>query len=187
MTSHEMSWNGAIHSAFSGFMDIPFQRDITDYKVAHAGMSDDIDLANTSSRTLGKLRLVPSNIQPKMIDANGTRTNTANAYVHRSSSPNLTILTHTTVSKVLIENGEAVGVEVYPSAPGSGSRSPRVIKARKQVVLSCGALGTPGLLERSGVGAPDVLQKAGVDVKVDLPGVGKGLDDHQVGDGLNSH
>jgi alcohol oxidase len=71
-----------------------------------------------------------------------------------------------------------VGVEVH-SSRGRG-KDTLTIRASREVILCCGALGTPGVLERSGVGSPEVLKRAGVDVKVDLPGVGKGLDDHQV-------
>lgn len=58
------------------------------------------------------------------------------------------------------------------------------IKAKKYVVVSSGAMGTPGVLERSGVGAKDVLEKAGVDVVVDLPGVGAEYQDHQLALGI---
>lgn len=51
--------------------------------------------------------------------------------------------------------------------------------ARKMVILCCGALGTPGILERSGIGDPEVLTDAGIELQVDLPGVGAELDDHQ--------
>jgi alcohol oxidase len=71
-----------------------------------------------------------------------------------------------------------VGVEVHSSK--EKGKDTRAIRASREVILCCGALGTPGVLERSGVGSPEVLKRAGVNVKVDLPGVGKGLDDHQV-------
>lgn len=48
------------------------------------------------------------------------------------------------------------------------------------VILCCGSLGTPEVLERSGIGDPVVLAEAGIEVQVDLPGVGAELDDHQV-------
>jgi hypothetical protein len=44
MTRHELSWNKAIHSAFEQVYDIPFKRDITDYKTAHSGKSTAQDL-----------------------------------------------------------------------------------------------------------------------------------------------
>lgn len=54
----------------------------------------------------------------------------------------------------------------------------QVIKARKMVVLSSGALGSPQILERSRIGDPMVLKQAGLSVLVDLPGVGSGYQDH---------
>lgn len=56
--------------------------------------------------------------------------------------------------------------------------STRTVKANKQVVVSCGACGTPPVLERSGIGAEAVLQRANIPVLVDLPGVGDGYEDH---------
>ena len=112
-----------------------------------------------------------ANVKPKLLGVNGIRSSTAESYIHPSTSPNLTVLTQAMVSRVIIENGRAVGVELL------GKR----VLARKLVILCCGALGSPTVLERSGVGEPSSLAKAGVDLKVNLPGVGTELDDHQVG------
>jgi len=49
---------------------------------------------------------------------------------------------------------------------------------RKQVVLGCGTLGTPQVLERSGVGSAQLLNKLGIAVVSDLPGVGEQYQDH---------
>lgn len=88
---------------------------------------------------------------------------------------NLRILTGSDVSRVVLENGGAIGVEVL-KADGSTLR----IKARKEVILSAGVIGTPALLERSGIGDPDVLANAGVRTQVALAGVGRDLQDHYV-------
>jgi choline dehydrogenase-like flavoprotein len=83
----------------------------------------------------------------------------------------------------LIEDGAAVGVEICdaPSERGSTAiENVQVVRARRQVVVSAGAMAAPAILERSGVGSKEVLRKAGVEVKVDLPGVGKEYQDHQV-------
>ncbi len=50
--------------------------------------------------------------------------------------------------------------------------------SRKQVVLGCGTLGTPQVLERSGVGSAQLLNKLGIPVVSDLPGVGEQYQDH---------
>ncbi|WRT70595.1 uncharacterized protein IL334_007593 [Kwoniella shivajii] len=121
--------------------------------------------------------------QPKMITGQGRRSTVAEAYLHKRQSPlkNLAVVTGLTVSRTIVEGGRAVGVEVLESAPYAGKeKSRKVIKARKLVVLACGALGSPGILERSGLGDPNVLTKAGVEVLADLPGVGRELDDHQL-------
>ncbi|MEF7616589.1 GMC family oxidoreductase N-terminal domain-containing protein [Aquincola sp. MAHUQ-54] len=93
--------------------------------------------------------------------------------------PNLAVRTGLQVLRVLIE-GEgparrAVGIECR-HADGRVT----VIKARKEVILSAGVIGTPRLLELSGVGDPDVLDNAGIATQVALRGVGKNLQDHYV-------
>ncbi|KAI1073521.1 GMC oxidoreductase-domain-containing protein [Whalleya microplaca] len=61
-----------------------------------------------------------------------------------------------------------------------GAYNIRTVKARKMVILSCGALGTPLLLERSGIGSREVLNRANVPVVADLPGVGGDYQDHHM-------
>jgi choline dehydrogenase len=76
------------------------------------------------------------------------------------------------VTGVRIENGEATGVEYRKD----GTR--REATATREVVLSGGAVNSPQLLLLSGIGDPDHLRAHGIDVAVDLPGVGKNLQDH---------
>jgi choline dehydrogenase-like flavoprotein len=78
------------------------------------------------------------------------------------------VLADTTVERVLVEHGRAVGVEL-----AGGRRIPA-----GEVVLCAGAVGTPRILLRSGIGPADVLRAAGVDVQSDLPDVGRGWSDH---------
>ncbi|HET9516174.1 MAG TPA: GMC family oxidoreductase N-terminal domain-containing protein [Actinoplanes sp.] len=86
--------------------------------------------------------------------------------------PNLTVVTGALASRVLLDRGTAVGVEY-----AVGSELHRV-RARSEVILTCGALTTPGLLMRSGIGPAAHLSGLGIDTIVDLPGVGKNLQDH---------
>ncbi len=88
------------------------------------------------------------------------------------SRKNLTLLTGVLIDKVLIENGRAVGV--------SGFRQgvPFEARAQGEVILSCGAVATPGVLERSGIGDPARLAALGAPVASALPGVGENLQDH---------
>lgn len=98
----------------------------------------------------------------------------------------MNVLTETKVVRVLFDDkNRACGVEVTPNPDfqlqiAVTTHPKRVIKARKLVVISCGALGSPGVLERSGIGGKDVLEKAGVAMVVDLPGVGSNLQDHHL-------
>lgn len=89
-------------------------------------------------------------------------------------------MTNTEVVRILFDGTKAVGVEVIMNGDqelGTG-HTPRIITARKLVVLSAGAIASPLILQRSGVGASDRLAKAGVKTLVDLPGVGAEYHDH---------
>jgi choline dehydrogenase-like flavoprotein len=91
-------------------------------------------------------------------------------YLPRAGS-NLVLMTNTTVAKLeLSKNGTSVTGVVLMSG--------KKIHARKEVILSAGSLLSPKILELSGIGRKDVLAKAGVEQKVDLPGVGENLQDH---------
>ncbi len=85
---------------------------------------------------------------------------------------NLTVRTGAQALKVVVENGRAVGVGV---AAGGGVET---IRAEREVIVSCGAIGSPRLLQLSGIGPADELRKAGVAVVHDLPAVGGNLQDH---------
>jgi choline dehydrogenase len=83
--------------------------------------------------------------------------------------PNLTILTGVTVSRVLVAPGpRVVGVEVLNGESFVSN----------EVIVSCGAVGSPALLQRSGIGPKGILDPLGIEVKVNLPGVGSSLQDH---------
>jgi len=84
--------------------------------------------------------------------------------------PGLSVFTGTTVHRVLIEDGRATGVRL----------ADRTLRARREVILSAGAVGSPDLLLRSGIGAPDAVRPSGADVVVALPEVGRGLQDHLI-------
>lgn len=103
----------------------------------------------------------------------GVRWSTANAYLKPAMSrPNLTVITHAMTRRILLEGKRAVGVEYEHQ----GQR--HVAKARREVLVSAGPIAAPHLLQRSGIGPGAVLQKAGVPVLHDLPGVGENLQDH---------
>ena len=85
---------------------------------------------------------------------------------------NLTVVTDCTVKHVVLEQKVAKGVVV----DSDGVQT--FLKARREVILSAGALGSPQLLLASGIGAAAELAEAGIEVRHDLPGVGKNLQDH---------
>ncbi|KAH4036926.1 hypothetical protein HBH98_127750 [Parastagonospora nodorum] len=79
---------------------------------------------------------------------------------------------------VLNDKLAAVGVNVIKRG---GSAEKIVVKARKEVIVAAGAVWTPWLLQRSGIGPRSVLEKARVAIKKDLPGVGANFQDHPAG------
>lgn len=97
-------------------------------------------------------------------------------YAPNADRPNLFLLTHALVSKIELEKNadtvKATGVQF------SHSGATHVVKAKREVIVCGGAINSPQILELSGIGSPTVLQKAGVDTIVDLPGVGDNLSDH---------
>ncbi|MGF6768136.1 choline dehydrogenase [Paraburkholderia sp. GAS199] len=97
----------------------------------------------------------------------------AQTYLRRAKSrANLQQLTGTIAQRIVFEHAKAVGVEAW-----QGDRRVR-IRARAEVVVSCGAIRSPQLLQLSGIGAPDLLESLGVDVVVANPAVGENLRDH---------
>jgi len=104
---------------------------------------------------------------------NGERCSSARAYLfpHRERK-NLTIETHAQTHRILIENGVAVGVEYKQNG------QLKQIRARREVLLSAGAMQSPQILMLSGVGDQQELMQHGIEVKKHLPGVGKNFHDH---------
>ena len=108
-----------------------------------------------------------------MTVGDGLRSSAARAYLRPAMGrPNLTVMTHVLTRRVVVEGNRAAGVEIERN----GDSEP--IRARREVILSAGAIGSPHLLWVSGIGAGDELRSAGIDVVCDLPGVGKTLQDH---------
>ncbi|MEV4564013.1 GMC family oxidoreductase N-terminal domain-containing protein [Nonomuraea sp. NPDC049419] len=100
----------------------------------------------------------------------GRRWSSADAYLRPAANrPNLHVVTDATVTRVTFDGRRATGVEHSGGAH---------IKARLEVVLAAGAVGSPYLLMRSGIGAAGELRDAGVPVVHELPEVGKNLQDH---------
>jgi choline dehydrogenase len=86
--------------------------------------------------------------------------------------PNLKLITGVHVEKIILENGRATGIQYR-----QGNQSQRAL-TQGEVILSAGAIGSPQLLELSGIGKGAVLQAAGLETRHELPGVGENLQDH---------
>jgi alcohol oxidase len=126
----------------------------------------------------------------KYISPDGKRQDAAHAYIHplvkSGNYPNLHLLVESKVTRVLFdEKKRAIGLE-YTSTPSSQPvtslskpKTSRVL-AKKLVVVSAGALGTPSILERSGVGSQDVLNNLGIPVISGLSDVGEHYQDHNL-------
>jgi choline dehydrogenase len=102
----------------------------------------------------------------------GKRLNTWRAYLKPvADHPNLTLLTGAQARRLLIEDGRVVGIEIDHE-----SRSKKMYAG--ETVLASGALNSPELLLRSGIGPAEELREVGIEPVHDLPGVGKNLQDH---------
>ena len=116
----------------------------------------------------------PEGVGPfQVTQKNGRRCSTARGYLKPvRSRPNLTVITDAYATRVLFEGNRAVGVECRHR--GAVLRA----GAKKEVILSAGAIQTPRLLMLSGVGDSQHLAEIGVEVRHHLPGVGQNLQDH---------
>ncbi|MBT4018138.1 MAG: choline dehydrogenase [Alphaproteobacteria bacterium] len=103
----------------------------------------------------------------------GVRVNTAKAFLRPAMKrPNLRVITHAHTSKLMLDGKRVTGVEF--DIKGKLSRA----RARLEVILTAGSIGSPQIMELSGIGRPDVLKGHDIDVAHDLAGVGENLQDH---------
>lgn len=120
-----------------------------------------------------RIAAVPSTVH------RGVRVSAASAFLHPARRrANLVVLDRTRVSHVRIKAGRAVGVVAEHAG------RPLEVRARREVILAAGALESPPLLERSGIGDPAVLARAGIELLVESPNVGERLLEHR---GLTVH
>jgi choline dehydrogenase len=103
----------------------------------------------------------------------GKRWSAARAFLDSARSrPNLKIETDALVQNVILEGKRAVGVAYTVH----GQR--REARCGREVVVSCGAVQSPGVLEHSGIGQPELLRRHGIEVRHELKGVGENYGDH---------
>ncbi|WP_299739626.1 choline dehydrogenase [uncultured Roseobacter sp.] len=144
------------------------QRPITDAWVAAAqaaGYKFNPDYNGADQEGVGFFQLT---------SRNGRRCSSAVAYLNPiKKRPNLQIVTHAQVDKVEIDGGRATGVS-YTDRSGQK----QTVTANREIVLCGGAINSPQLLMLSGIGEAEQLSENGIEVKKDLKGVGKNMQDH---------
>lgn len=107
---------------------------------------------------------------------NGKRVSASHAFLRPATGrPGLDVRCGAHASRILFDGRRAVGVSYVETGNASVHH---VVRARREVIVSSGALNSPKLLHLSGIGPADVLRDIGVDVLHDLPGVGENLHDH---------
>jgi choline dehydrogenase len=144
------------------------QRPITDAWVAAAqaaGYKFNPDYNGADQEGVGFFQLTTRN---------GWRCSAAVAYLNPvKKRPNLQIITHAQVDRVVLDGKRATGV-VYTDRSGNQ----QTVTANREIVLSGGAINSPQLLMMSGIGEADQLSEHGIEVRQDLHGVGKNMQDH---------
>jgi len=165
----------------SGLVDVGFHGNFSGITSRFLDSCENIGIPrshdlNTPKGTLGAAKLMT------YIDAKGRRVTTESAYLTPDvlARPNLTIVVNASVTRLLFDTTEGqtrvVGVDFAEKNEG-----PRfTAKARKEVVLSAGAIHTPHVMMLSGLGPAEHLRSHGIPVVADLPGVGAHLMDHPV-------
>lgn len=103
----------------------------------------------------------------------GVRWNASKAFLRPvAQRSNLTVLTNAEVSRIEFENGRASAVLA------NVGQQARRLHAKREIILCCGSIGSPMVLQRSGIGPRPLLEKLGIGVRHELPGVGANLQDH---------
>lgn len=125
------------------------------------GIPTNKDLAGETPDGVGYYQLTQRNVR---------RSSASKAYLGPARGrPNLEIATGAQVLRLIVEKGRAVGVELADRG---------LVRAEREVILSAGAIGSPRLLQLSGIGPADHLRSLGIPVVLDQPGVGSNLQDH---------
>jgi choline dehydrogenase len=107
----------------------------------------------------------------------GMRQSVADAYLRPVlDRPNLTVITNAPVTRLLFTGSRCTGVAYLEDG-----NHPQTVRAEREVILCAGAIGTPQLLQLSGIGPANHLRACGIPVVVDIAGVGANLSDHPLG------
>ncbi|KAI1212824.1 putative GMC oxidoreductase [Annulohypoxylon truncatum] len=114
----------------------------------------------------------PTFMDPKLVQRSYART----GHFDGINRTNHDVVTKSHVTKILLEDGTATGV-VFRQKIGNATTH-ITVKANREVILSAGAIHSPQILQLSGIGPQKLLQSAGINTSVDLPGVGQNFQDH---------
>ncbi len=111
----------------------------------------------------------------RTVTPQGRRSSTARGYLDQARGrPNLSIVTHALTERILFSGKRAIGAAYLHG----DSNSPTIVHARREVLLCSGAIASPQILQRSGVGPAALLRDLDIPLVHDLPGVGENLQDH---------
>ncbi|KAI1141002.1 GMC oxidoreductase [Hypoxylon sp. FL0543] len=114
----------------------------------------------------------PTFMDPKRVQRSYART----GHFDGINRTNHDVVTKSKVTKIMLEDGTATGV-IFQQKLGNATTY-TTVKANREVILSAGAIHSPQLLQLSGIGPRKLLESAGLDTTVDLPGVGQNFQDH---------
>lgn len=120
---------------------------------------------------------VPSNLNPSIL----TRSYARNGYFDPvSARPNLQLIVGHRVNEIQFDAERRAESVTIQARDAVDVQMPVTVKASREIMLCAGWLHTPQILQRSGIGPRKLLEEAGIEVLVDLPGVGSNLQDHPV-------
>jgi len=142
----------------------PLSRDFVTSSVAN-GLAESPDFNSENQEGVGLYQVT---------QRNGSRCSTAKGFLSDEiqARPNLHIMTNVEVKRVTLDNNIATGIEIFSNS------TKQFLYAKKRVILSAGAIGSPQILMQSGIGNESHLKSLGIEVKAHLPGVGQNLQDH---------
>ncbi|OTA59684.1 GMC oxidoreductase [Hypoxylon sp. EC38] len=174
----DLSWmdestrgTGPIQASFSGVVEDPLGKAwIETFKQLGYGLTGD----PFYGRGIGGWS-IPAAIDP----ITKTRSYAASAYFAPvSSRSNLEVITHATVSKIILENTDSITNTARGVLFKTENGTEHEVKANREVILAAGAFQSPKILELSGIGDESLLNKFGITTKVNNPNVGENLQDH---------
>lgn len=125
------------------------------------GIPRNLDMTGASQDGVGYYQLTQRNVR---------RSSASIAYLAPvRGRKNLTVRTGAQVKRIVVERGRAIGAELLDGT---------ILRAEREVILSSGAIGSPRMLQLSGIGPADHLRSVGIEVVLDQPSVGSNLQDH---------